>query len=189
MRREELARLLRGSAIYAVGNVANRLVSLLMLPFLTAFLTPGEFGALSLLTVFSLFLVPLFSLGLGSSIGVCYFNAGSADRRGAVIWTAAWLSLGAGVILAGAGLAWAEAVSRMVTGLPHFAAAAALAVVAAALGVIGLPWQLKLQFEERPLAFVLASLANAAVNGALTVWLVAAAGAGIVGPLLGAAAG
>jgi O-antigen/teichoic acid export membrane protein len=184
-----IGRLLRGSAIYAVGSLANRLVALLLLPVFTAYLHPSEFGVLAMLVAMQTLLVPLFSLGLGTSIGVCYFNTADVAERRRIIWSAAWLGLAAGAALALAGLIGEESLSRLVLGDGTYAPHTAWAVGNAALGVLSMPWQLKLQFEERPGAFVTATVAGVLVTAGMSLWLVIGMKLGAIGALAGAFSG
>ena len=57
-----------GTAIYGVGEVLSRAVGFLLLPLLTAYLTPADFGISSMLAALTFLLTPLFSLGMGAAI-------------------------------------------------------------------------------------------------------------------------
>ncbi len=181
--------LMRGSAIYAAGNFANRLTAILLLPVFTAHMVPAEFGVLALLTATGALLVPLFSLGLGTSIGVCYFNASDPLERRTIIWSAARLMLGSALVLGCAGWAAREVLSRLFVGDASHGEHAAWAMAAAAAGIMAIPWQLKLQFEERPAAFVFASLLGAGVTIGASLLLVVGYNMGALGALAGAFTG
>ena len=60
--------------IYGFTNVIRSLVPFMMLPILTAYLTPEEFGMLSLIEVSILLLFPLVSLNVYAAINVEYFH-------------------------------------------------------------------------------------------------------------------
>ena len=60
--------------IYGATNGIKSLVPFLMLPILTIHLSVEDFGILSLVEVCILFLVPLVSLNIASSINVEYFK-------------------------------------------------------------------------------------------------------------------
>jgi len=184
-----LRRLLAGSALYALGGVASRLIAVLLLPVFTAYMSPAEYGAAALLTTLGMLLVPLFSLGLASSIGISYFNTPGAERRNALMWSAGWLLLASAALLAAVGWIARAPLSVLALGSPEFALATALGFALAAVGVLALPWQLKLQFEERPAAFVVASVLGVVAAVAASLWLVVAERLGAVGALAGALAG
>jgi O-antigen/teichoic acid export membrane protein len=184
-----LRRLLAGSALYALGGVASRLIAVLLLPVFTAYMSPAEYGALALLTTLSMLLVPLASLGLAGSIGISYFNTSGAEPRHALMWSAGWLRAAAAALLALVGWSARAPLSVLALGSPQFAAPTGLGFALAAVGVLALPWQLKLQFEERPAAFIAASLLGVLVTVGASLWLVVAEGLGAVGALAGALAG
>jgi len=60
--------------IYGFTNVIRSLVPFMMLPILTAYLTPEEFGMLSLIEVSILLLFPFVSLNVYAAINVEYFH-------------------------------------------------------------------------------------------------------------------
>ncbi|HYM27152.1 MAG TPA: oligosaccharide flippase family protein, partial [Steroidobacteraceae bacterium] len=184
-----LRRLLAGSALYALGGVATRLIAVLLLPVFTAYMSPAEYGAAALLVTLSALLVPLFSLGLAGSIGISYFNTPGAQPRHAVMWSAGWLLLASAALLAAVGWVAREPLSTLALGSPEIALPTALGFALAAASVLALPWQLKLQFEERPAAFIAASLAGVVVTVGVSLWLVVVARLGAVGVLTGALAG
>jgi O-antigen/teichoic acid export membrane protein len=184
-----LRRLLAGSALYALGGVASRLIAVLLLPVFTAYMSPAEYGAAALLATLSMLLVPLASLGLASSIGIAYFNTPGAGPRHALMWNAGWLLLASAALLAAVGWIARAPLGVLALGSPEFALPTALGFALAAVGVVALPWQLKLQFEERAAAFVAAAMLGALVTVGASLWLVVGEGLGAVGVLAGALAG
>ena len=184
-----LSRLLTGSAIYAVGALANRLVGLIMLPVFTAYMSAAEYGVLAMLTALSALLVPLFTLGLGTSIGVSYFNAQEPAQRRSVIWAGGWILLAAACLLALTGWLLREPLGGLAVGRGGYGTHTALGIAAASFGVLATPWQLKLQFEARAAAFVAASLCGVIVTIGLSLWLVVGLRMGALGALAGSLAG
>ena len=66
--------LLRSSFTYGIGGLFNQALGILILPLFTAYLSPADFGIASILAISSTILVSLFSLGLGTSFGICYYD-------------------------------------------------------------------------------------------------------------------
>ena len=77
--------LARSGILYGVGNSLQRLVGVCLLPIYSEYISPDEFGVIGLLVVLPLILVPLFSLGLSSSISICYFNVETPAERNTVM--------------------------------------------------------------------------------------------------------
>ena len=76
------------AATYAVGNAARRFVGFAMLPIYTRFLTPADYGVVSLLIFSVALLEPLLGARLGWAIPKFYFGASDDRGRRAVIWAA-----------------------------------------------------------------------------------------------------
>ena len=75
-----IGRLGKNSIIYGVGNMLTKMLALLVLPFLTAYIDPKEYGIISMFTTFSSFVQPIFQLGLSAGITPVYFE----DRKSVV---------------------------------------------------------------------------------------------------------
>ncbi len=66
--------LLKGSSIYIITNVLNASTQFLLMPLLTTYLTPEEYGTLSMYTVLLGFIVPFVGLNISSSIARNYYD-------------------------------------------------------------------------------------------------------------------
>ena len=62
------ARLLKNTGIVFLGNVGSKLLTFLMLPFYTKWLSPAEYGTADLITVYTTFLFCIFSCCIQDSI-------------------------------------------------------------------------------------------------------------------------
>ena len=69
-----LKKLTSNIVIYGATNMLKSLVPFLMLPILTTYLTPKDYGILSLIEVSILFLLPFITLNINSAINVEYFH-------------------------------------------------------------------------------------------------------------------
>ncbi len=61
-------RLLKNSMIFTIGNLGSKLITFILVPFFTYYLTTQEYGAVDLITTTTQLLVPIVSLGLTDSI-------------------------------------------------------------------------------------------------------------------------
>src|SRR4030067_396896 len=80
-------RLAKGTLIYGIGGILNRSVNFLLLPVFTSYLTPADYGIFSILGLIGFIVTPVFSLGSGVSMGICYFEGGTQEKKEATIWT------------------------------------------------------------------------------------------------------
>lgn len=69
-------RLIKNTTIYAVGDIAPRLLSFITFPILTNYLTPAEYGITSYVTTLNTFLFVLCNLSLTTYYFVYYFRVG-----------------------------------------------------------------------------------------------------------------
>ena len=67
----ETRRLIKNTGIIAVGGMATKLVSFLLLPLYTSVLSTGDYGTVDYINTIALFCVPAVSLLMGI-IGFCH---------------------------------------------------------------------------------------------------------------------
>ena len=62
---EEIKKLLRHTSVYGLGNILNKAVGFLLIPFYTHYLTTADYGTLELLDLSAALVgLPLAALGL-----------------------------------------------------------------------------------------------------------------------------
>ena len=108
--------ILQGSGLYSIAIIGQRLLSVILLPITTRFLTPADYGVLDLLEQVGSVLSLLLGANFSSALGYFYFQTDVPAARQRVVATTV---LGAGVIGAAAGaLCWpfAHALGRSVFG-------------------------------------------------------------------------
>ena len=181
------ARLVRGSALYALANFGIRALNFLLLPLYTRFLTPADYGVISLAEIIAAVAAGVFGLGLEPGVRRLYFQY-AEDRAELARYLSSLLrfaGLASGGVVALALFAgprllhWAD---------PHFSVPfypyAALAIGAAALSQF-VQYRLALyQAEAQPKAYGLLSLAFFIATAAGSIALVVAARWGALGMLL-----
>ena len=182
---ERLKELLRHSALYGLGNLVARIVSVLLLPLYTRYLTPADYGLIETLVALSAVLTAFAAQAMKSAFFRFYFDSAEEDRRRAVIQTAFWYVMGAATTLLAAGVLSATTLSRLLFGDGSHRGL----VIAAFVGL----WaamnyeQMTSMFrvEKRSGAYVVATLANLVVTVAATVLLVVAFEQGPLGVIVG----
>ena len=182
-------RLIRGILTYGLGGALSRLVGFLTLPLFTRFLTPQDYGVCSQLSLLALLLTPVFTVGIGTSLAICYFESQARKDRAAVVWTAFAILLVSSLILVAASFPAARVVAHRLLGNAAFGDLVVISVVGAAFSMLTTPFSAFLQFEERSKLFVL--LSNLSVLGAvaINVVLVAVLRMGVYGYVLGTCLG
>lgn len=153
----QLQRLAKGTAIYGVGQVLNRFIGFLLLPVFTSYLSPKEYGISAILLMLSGILTCVFSLGIGVSSGICYYDGDGVKHRANTVWTATWI-LGLSVLfflvmgLPGSGL-----ISFVAFGSTDYGYLVCLTLITAGLAMVVQPSILYLQFEEKATLFIILS--------------------------------
>ncbi len=183
--REHVARLSRATLIYGAGSVLARTVNLLLLPVLTSYLTPSDFGVTAILGVINLVLTPIFSLGLGAGIGALYFQPGQERLKEKTIWTAVVLVAISSTLLLVIALTASGQVSQLAFGTAQFAPLVRLTMISMCFTILATPFLLCLQFEERARTFVVVSTMSTLTSIGLSVFLVVARHAGVAGMVYG----
>jgi O-antigen/teichoic acid export membrane protein len=167
--------------VYGAGSVAHRIVTFALLPVLTRFLEPAELGASALLDVTVACTVALFSLGVGSSLTVCWSEARTPAARNTIVASALGLLGASLVVLVALGLAGSPLLSRALFGSADRTGLVWLALATAALLVLQVPLQMRLQLEGRAARSVWLSLAATVVLVVASLVGVVALGRGLRG--------
>ena len=73
--RNNFLKVLKNTIIYGLGKSSLQIVGFLLLPLYTRFLTPSDYGILSLINFFTGFLLTVFVLGTSTSVFKFYLEA------------------------------------------------------------------------------------------------------------------
>jgi O-antigen/teichoic acid export membrane protein len=183
--REHIGRLGRNTAIYGTGQVLLRMVSLLLLPLYTSYLTPADYGISAILGVMTYFLTPIFALGISGALGLVYFGHDDRVERGTTIWSAfATVAISAAVLAVGGWLA-SDGLAELlfVAGSSEYDLSylVSVALATAALSITAQPLLARFQFEERAKGFVAITLGSSALSIGLSVLLIVGLRRGVAG--------
>lgn len=175
----------RHSLVYAVGIVAGKAVSILMLPIYTRFLTPADYGILALVDLTLEFIALLAGAKLALGVFRFYHKAESQRERDEVVSTG-FLLVGGMYSLVGVGtLLAATPLSALVFGSPDKAilfqvAAANLAFSALLIVPLALA-----RVQDRSTFFVCAQLIKLGLQVAFVVVFLVVLDLGVLGVFLG----
>src|SRR5919197_6787944 len=180
----QIGRLARHSAIYGLGGMVSRLLAVLLLPLYTAYLTGRDYGRVETLTALTAVLVTLLRLGISSAFFRFYFDSQDQARRTLVVRTSFWFTMAMATLGLVAGFALATPIAHVLRlGDDPWLVRA---------GFVGLWAQMNYEqltslfrVEERPVAFVSASIANIFITVGATVLLVVGLHKGATGAVVG----
>ena len=93
-----MSRLGRDTMLYGLGTILTRVVSFIMLPVYTRYLTPADYGLLQILDLALDIATILISAGATAGIMRFYFKAQSEKERSNVLFTGWGTQVGLNVI-------------------------------------------------------------------------------------------
>ena len=170
--RAQLWRLGRDTLLYGLATVLSGLASFVMLPVYTRYLTPADYGLLSILDLTLETVLLLFSAGATAGLMRFYFKTRDPAERNRILFTA-WATamvlytVGGLLLFAGAPLIWKHALSGAGTvGIVRLAAAN---FTLSSLMLV--PMQM-LSIDQRPVASSLALTGKLALQIGLNVLFV-----------------
>ena len=186
---QQLGRLAKHSAIYGLGAVVSRLISVFLLPVITRYLTPGDVGVVDTLVSLTVVLVIVLRMGISMAFFRFYFDAEDDAGRTTVVRTSFWFTMGMATFGLVVGWLLAPQISHLLftTDSKANAVRAALVLLWAQMNYEQLTALFRV--EERSVSYVAATLANVIITVVATILLVAVWHAGAVGVLVGNATG
>ena len=181
----QLSRLGKQSAIYGLGGLVSRILAVLLLPLYTRYLSRADYGEIETLIALVIVLTIILRFGISSAFFRFYFDADDHDGRRLVLRTSFWFTIS----MATVGLVLVVALAAPISEWLFGDASSANLVRASAVAL----WaqmnyeQMTSLFrvEERPVAFVLASLTNVGLTIGATVLLVVVLDKGPLGVIVG----
>jgi O-antigen/teichoic acid export membrane protein/glycosyltransferase involved in cell wall biosynthesis len=181
----QLRRLGSQSVIYGLGGLVQRILAVFLVPLYTHYLHPSDYGHVATLLALTIVLTIILRAGIQTAFFRFWFDDDDEESHLRVLRTSFWYTMGAATFGLVAGLALAVPISEGIFGTPDLANLVRAAFVSlwAAMNYEQLTWVFRV--EQRPVAFVCASLANIAITVAGTLLLVVVLEKGAVGVIAG----
>ena len=90
---------LRTMSVYFIASLLNAAIPFLLLPVFTYYLSPSDFGMLTLVQTFAAFVFPLTIIGIHVYINTMYYHAGGFEKLAPHVSTALLIPMAAVVVL------------------------------------------------------------------------------------------
>ena len=179
-----LSALGRNFAIYGLGDVATNIVSFLLLPLYTRFLSPEDYGAISLLLTVEVVAKIVFRCGLDASFMRLFYDCETDADRQRLASTIFWfLAASNGVILALLLLA-APFVSSHLFGVPGYTLALVLQLLYTfVVGFYFIPFHV-MRMEGQSRQFTTLTTTRATATLVMRLVLIVGFGLGVLGFVL-----
>jgi O-antigen/teichoic acid export membrane protein len=173
--------LFRSLAIYALGDVATSLASFLLLPLYVRFLTPADYGAISLLLAVEVLGKIAFRWGIDASFMRLYYDCADQAARQRLASTIFFFLLAVNGVILAAALAFAPLAASHLFGTADYALPLRLVLINTFVGgFFFIPFHV-LRIHDRAPQFIALSFGRAAATLTTRVLLVVVAGQGVLG--------
>lgn len=181
---------IKSSGIYAVASVALPLINLVLAPFLTHYLSPTDYGILTILTTFISLGAGISQLGLASAFFRAYgYDYTSNDDRRDVLATATWLLCSISVLIVAAGILFAPFLAGAFFGHSTLSPLIALAVGVVALQNLTVPGFAWMRAEGRAAFYAILAICSMLITLVANLYLVGILHMGVIGSLLATGSG
>ncbi len=185
--KNSVSKIVQHSSIYAIGTISRQIVSFLMLPIYTRYLTPADYGVVGLL-MFTLALIePFLGARLGDAIPKFYFDSSDHEHQKSVFASAFALT---GVV---SGLTTVFIyLTRREGSIVLFGSDA----YSSAIGIFGIQILTQgieyygftyIRIRQMPHLFIVVSLAKLVMQLSLNIWLIVSLKMGVLGVILSGA--
>ena len=178
------ARFTRDSAVFAMGAVAGKAIGFLLLPIVTRFLGPEDFGRFDLLATLGSALITILLLGFDAAVVRLYFLPSDSAHRGRLMAT--WFVIAAVIVIPVAVVlvALAGPLSSVLFGTTAYASAIALTAVVLVAGTFQYLVLTALRVAGRAPAYAIVSAGTLALNAVLVVVILGTTDTGVAGAIL-----
>jgi O-antigen/teichoic acid export membrane protein len=181
----QLWRLGKHSAIYGLGAVVSRLISVFLLPVVTHYLSRGDLGAVDTLIALSVVFVIVLRAGISMAFFRFYFDAENDAARVTVVRTSFWFTMATATVGLVVGVLLAPQISELL-----FSTHSRASLVRAAAVLLWAQMNYEqltslFRVEERSVAYVAATLANVLITVGATILLVVVWHKGALGVIVG----
>lgn len=180
-----LFNLSKDTLIYGLGSLITRFMSFIAIPLFTSFLSPEEYGNVAIISLFNMFIIPLFMLGLDSSLGTCYFESESITDKNKVLCSAITINLIAAFSIVIFGFLIKDILCEFIN-LPIVNSDLLfLSISGSAFVILSTTFMLRMQFENRSNYYAIFTIFSMLLNILFSYYSIVYLNYGVKGIILG----
>jgi O-antigen/teichoic acid export membrane protein len=178
-------RSIKDSSIYAISSILNSGVSFLLLPILTTYYDPTEYGTYSIIVSISVIFGGFFYFGASSSYARYVYDNLSREHKSAVFSQTVNISLLGGLFMILLAITFGNTISNYLFNSFKYYLHFILAALGTASGFFVAILHIVLQFDKNPKKLLFISFLAVLANFAITYLLLVNYNYGILAPLVG----
>lgn len=182
-----LKNLLKGSFLYGGGQLLAKLLTFLLLPLTTTYLTSEDYGIIGQLALMGQCLSGFFTLGFAVSLSRSMSSAADAEEE--LMGTSVTALFVQGTLLLLAAAVFSTSLSRLLFGQEQFADLVVYSLFSLMIGSVVLPFQVWLRLKEKAVVVVSIAIVEVMVTLSVTVYSIVNLEMGCRGQIFGAISG
>lgn len=183
--KSKFKQLLGHGLIYGLTSSLQNVLGFVLLPILTSYYTPAEFGVYSIILLASSLASAIFYFGASTALGRFYFDEDSDKYRKEIVSTALFVTMAGAVLLIILSFLFGEYLSILLFGSNIYRVPLILAFSGASFGFLLNTMTLLLRYEKRSILFMIVTLIGVILNFVTTYTLLKVYNFGIHAPLWG----
>jgi O-antigen/teichoic acid export membrane protein len=182
---EEIKKLLKHGSVYSLGNILNKAVGFLLIPFYTHYLTTADYGTLELLDLSVSLIGLLLNMWMNASLVRHYYEYEDSENRNEVVSTALIATATAAAVVSVFGLLWARGISHLILKSPEFFRLVQVIACNLFFTCVNSVSFSYLRARQRSSSIVAMNTVSLVVGLGLNIYLLAVMKTGVIGILLG----
>jgi len=181
----KLLDLLSDAAVYGISSMLSRIVGLALLPLLTRYLTPADYGVVIMLGVVGMLFVPLGNLGMTNAIFRRFNLEKDPQARASVLGTGLVSVTCSSLVILAIGMLAAGPIARLIIGNADAVALVRVSLLAATATAIGMVPFVCLRAARRVKTAALVNVSKVVLSLIVTVSLLVVWELGVWAVVLG----
>lgn len=183
--KEKIKELFGHGIIYGLTSSLQNILGFVLLPILTVYYSPAEFGVYSIILLASALASAVFYFGASSALGRFYFDENSDEYRKEIVSTALFVTIAGALILILLSFVFGDYLSLLLFDSQIYRTPIILAFSGASFNFLLNTMTLVLRYEKRSVLFMVVTLLGVCLNFVITYTLLTKFHYGILAPLWG----
>lgn len=180
-----LKQLFKDSVVYGISSIFSRGITLLMVPFYTRVLSPGDYGLIEIITIVTNLVNLTIALEISQGVAIYYSQAKTDNDRAAYASTALWFTIITNSLFLIVALSLSKDFSRWILGSSHLQNIFQVAVLSMWGNAIFYLLQSQLRWQLQPKIYAISSFVFSLVATGIIIILLLFFKLGVIGVFYG----